>query len=847
MLRQISNTSSLEDEGNSPMTVSDTSPTLSSSSASTSVNRSYKRRSSWSNLVKTMQERGNKIGIDGGSFHENDSDHNSSQRDDEMKHSRSTSLDRRVNSTINFANTIRLRMISNRRPLHHENGMDGCNDMDSSERISESVNIVSSSSIIVKPPLSMSDFNAETISSTSDVDTTRGVTESNNKEQTEGNQEKAGWQVDVVDAKHNNSRNISRSQNLSEPYNEMENDETIEYIDTESSIIKYDMESTKPRIVEAFELWLASLNELKLCPEMGAFLRSSCFVASCSLDLAIHTVTLPVVVPYKISTSTVMFILSASIPVITESTELITNLIVGKPSAGESTDSYSDNHPMTTMVRSLVDIPVTLCWTLPISVVGIATNVTCNIVSTTLSAIGVHHNNKDDTHDCEDLVLRESYIEEEIQSPKNPTQTMRTTTGQSSSEEQLQVSPSTNTLDFLDRLRLDDIRHRRSSIRVNDETKRVHLPDDLENDIKSKKENNENCKTEKHPFVQKLQFEPIKLSIKPIVETSVHLLRVNDIELVDEKNCNIAVSYLDLSSDCINDRALLKTTLNRLIVRGLSMLANHPPARLSCKTYTTSPVTEIKWNPIGSSTKNVLGRLSHMTNTLDRLHLLQKEILIWSGDYVVQKGYENYGRNFSMYLARGIIPLSPLDIMHLMWDDSRTKEYNEYSNGRSTEISIENADTLLQKNSCESPSKIVTTGTKAIRSETRVPLTKFTIETKCLMHVRALDAPDDGYVILSRSLDQGDGGTHYCCGCNGGVNNASKNKNVEKCDNQILWGINVLKCVPNHPHLTDLISLSHVSTPNVPGFFGRRIAIMGIEDFFNNVRKVSSHSSASGN
>ena len=55
--------------------------------------------------------------------------------------------------------------------------------------------------------------------------------------------------------------------------------------------------------------------------------------------------------------------------------------------------------------------------------------------------------------------------------------------------------------------------------------------------------------------------------------------------------------------------------------------------------------------------------------------------------------------------------------------------------------------------------------------------------------------------------------------------------------NEILLGVNIMRPVPGHPDLTDLMSVSQVSSTMVPQFLAFRIGMMGLEDFFKNVRK----------
>jgi len=162
--------------------------------------------------------------------------------------------------------------------------------------------------------------------------------------------------------------------------------------------------------------------------------------------------------------------------------------------------------------------------------------------------------------------------------------------------------------------------------------------------------------------------------------------------------------------------------------------------------------------------------------------------------------------------------MSPRDLLHLLWDNSRTSEYNDYCLGR-TDVVVLDGQQVLEAGAHA--------GTKIIQSETRVPFTGMSVFMNCLMHVREMQAPDQGYVIVSRSLAAGAAGNHARC------SNAAATTNNK---NEIVWGVNVLRQVPHHPHLTDLTSLSQASSSCVPQFMAYKIGIMGIQDFFHNVR-----------
>lgn len=292
-------------------------------------------------------------------------------------------------------------------------------------------------------------------------------------------------------------------------------------------------------------------------------------------------------------------------------------------------------------------------------------------------------------------------------------------------------------------------------------------------------------------------------------KTSQFLLRVDDLRVVDmEKGL---AHYVDLNS---LEEPTVSRALDRLVHLGISMLANHPTVRISNQAFVAEKEHEIEWKA-ECNTPKLLRRLAKM-DVLGRLGVLRDETLIWSGRFKhdVQSGYDRQSR---FYLARGVLNMSPRALLELLWDDRRTADYNKFCSGRTTLVG--NDTEFLQ-----GEDKV---GTKVVLSETRVPLTSITVTMSCLMHARALD-DGTGYIIVSRSCSTGPQGIHY-----------DALENVARSRNEIHWGVNILRRVPNRPDLVDLTSLSQVGTTGVPQFLAAKIALMGVEAFFENARKLS--------
>ena len=306
----------------------------------------------------------------------------------------------------------------------------------------------------------------------------------------------------------------------------------------------------------------------------------------------------------------------------------------------------------------------------------------------------------------------------------------------------------------------------------------------------------------------RLDYSSESVESRKSVTFSHFLLRVDDLQVTDEEKRT--VYFVDLND--LEDKIVLHS-LDRLVHIGISLIANHPTVRLSNQAYVAQRNQEIEWKPEGNTSK-LLKRLSKM-DILDRLETLRTETLIWSGRFQhdVQTGYDRQSR---FYLARGVLNMKPRALLELLWDNGRTADYNKFCLGRTT----------LAGNDLEFLNGTDKVGTKVIQSETRVPLTSISVTVKCLMHARVL--PDNtGYIIVSRSCTAGPAGNH-----------CEALKNVSRAKNEIHWGVNILRRVPNREDLVDLTSHSQVGTAGVPQFLAAKIALMGVEGFFENARKL---------
>jgi hypothetical protein len=293
---------------------------------------------------------------------------------------------------------------------------------------------------------------------------------------------------------------------------------------------------------------------------------------------------------------------------------------------------------------------------------------------------------------------------------------------------------------------------------------------------------------------------------------SKYLLRVDDLGVYVPESKALLL-YVDLSLE-FRDDALLQSCLDKMYLEGVAIATSYAPGIPPAATPEDS---HVEWKPEGVTAKLLRKKARQTTERWEET--IRSEVLIWSGNFQGGHGGSTIHRQYPMFLARGIIDrMSPREFLELLWDNDRTDEYNNFCMGRHDAIQIDDK-VLLSPN--------VHSGVKVVRSETRVPFTSLSVSLCTVMFCRALPGgPQEGYVIISRSLVSGMAGSH-----------TTQCSSIQKLKSEILWGVNLLRAVPGHPGQTELTSVSQVASSMVPQFLSQKIGLMGVEDFFKNVRR----------
>ena len=250
--------------------------------------------------------------------------------------------------------------------------------------------------------------------------------------------------------------------------------------------------------------------------------------------------------------------------------------------------------------------------------------------------------------------------------------------------------------------------------------------------------------------------------------------------------------------------------------------------------------------------------------------LLDNHVLVWSGKHNLSRmeypTCQIYGYDVPLFKGHGIIHTSPESILSLLLDNDRIKEYNKH-NLRRTNIAV--LDDIMEsyftqknvKNDGKSRCTDVVTQnikewsniqTKIVSSKTSVPFTKFTIPFLTIVHARKLEK-DDGYIIVSRSLDTSVGQKNRLNEKNQTMNENEKYKyasfmnamngmgsssSSKAPSNHIIWGVNVIKPVKEDRNKTELTTVSQVQSTSLPKFLVHKIGVSGVVEFFTNLRQV---------
>ena len=162
-----------------------------------------------------------------------------------------------------------------------------------------------------------------------------------------------------------------------------------------------------------------------------------------------------------------------------------------------------------------------------------------------------------------------------------------------------------------------------------------------------------------------------------------------------------------------------------------------------------------------------------------------------------------YGSENSIVRAKGLVRAPPQEIFDMIYDSGRTKEYNQYSVGRTDIEQVGKGGK-----------------TKVVWNRTAPPGTKRPHDFCTLMH--GIIFPKNGTMLLMTTATQ----------------HPKAKPSSAYLRSEILLGVNHMR--PVGPRLTELTTISHVKTTGVPAFLADKFAAGSACDFIKTVDSVLS-------
>uniref|UniRef100_A0A7S4VX38 START domain-containing protein n=2 Tax=Ditylum brightwellii TaxID=49249 RepID=A0A7S4VX38_9STRA len=206
----------------------------------------------------------------------------------------------------------------------------------------------------------------------------------------------------------------------------------------------------------------------------------------------------------------------------------------------------------------------------------------------------------------------------------------------------------------------------------------------------------------------------------------------------------------------------------------------------------------------------------------------KKEIFVWSGKF----DHGGHGSHLPAIKTRGIINCSAKNLVELIVDSNRVKEYNGFALGRTDEFYFqEGLETDLSDSSLG-----IAGDAKLIRSLSKPPLIRKPLEFYNIMHARKLSKENgemiNGYVCTTRSVWEKE--EYAVAFAAGGKSDIPTNTSRS----ELLLGVNIMRDLDGELEgWCELTTLSHMNSPGVPLSLAKRI---GLSAAVNNIKSLQS-------
>jgi len=274
-------------------------------------------------------------------------------------------------------------------------------------------------------------------------------------------------------------------------------------------------------------------------------------------------------------------------------------------------------------------------------------------------------------------------------------------------------------------------------------------------------------------------------------------LRIHDLDIDDEKVEQRSNSRPDLFQIDSDDG---HHVLNLLMKRGFECVTDESSRwtadRSTAKIISRRPVSEQSWH-----------------------YAIESDIFIWYGKF--DTGYKS---DVPVIKARAIMQTTPRELVNLIFDSSKVKQYNKMSLGRE--------DRHFFKKGVDTDDGKITGEAKIVRSISSIPILKKNLELLSLMHGRSLNEEKDGmkgYIIVNRSIwedekkapsDDGNGSGH----------------DPKYIRAECLLGISLIRELEGGT--CEITTINHFFTPGAPSFGARQFGMKAATNYLKDLQSA---------
>ncbi|KAL7580176.1 hypothetical protein ACA910_012927 [Epithemia clementina (nom. ined.)] len=186
--------------------------------------------------------------------------------------------------------------------------------------------------------------------------------------------------------------------------------------------------------------------------------------------------------------------------------------------------------------------------------------------------------------------------------------------------------------------------------------------------------------------------------------------------------------------------------------------------------------------------------------------LNESDIFLWTGTFK----HGHYGSELPAVRSCGIIDKNPQELMALLVDSDRVKEYNKYCVGRTDLL-------VLQDNMDKSGAFGGTT--KVMKTESKPPLVRKMLRFTSLLHARELE-DGSGYKVVTRAVTLPE----------------QKEDLANALKSEILLGATIIKRIEGNDSRSLFVSVNHLRSPMVPMMIAKRLGLQAAVGFIHDLR-----------